>query len=168
MDAPPAAATYLTAPSLGAYEGYDDALDYGVRGSPLAAAEAMAVMSRLRDMGAFGPGGSVLDMGCGVGFLLKEAMAISPSPSSPHFGLDKSQAMVLAAMRHLRPDAGGGSTATLPPKVRRVNIKDITQVQAVLTPTPPSSSSLSSRCYKFDLVVCCNVISHIDPRPTVG
>ena len=103
--------------------------------------------------GAFAPGKNVLDLGCGPGFLLKEAATISPFPSSPHFGLDESASMVLHAMRHLQPPNpvnAASASAAAGPRVRHVGICDASKVHAALR----QQSSGSDACYQFDLIVC--------------
>lgn len=149
--------TYLTTPSLGAYDGYVDATDYGVQGFPPAMAEAKGIIHLLEGLGVFGPGKTVLDLGCGPGFLLRETMAISPSShDNPHFGLDESQRMVLNAMRYLHPSSAD-ATAT-PPKVRQADIRNHSDVRAALR------QQGSNKFHRFDLIICSNVLTHVDPR----
>jgi len=123
--------TYLVTPS-GAYAGYTDSVDYGVRGFPLVLAEAKAIISRLQGIGVFAPGKNLLDLGCGPGFLLKEAATISLSPGSPHFGLDESTSMVLYAIRYLQLPNPSNVDAAAGPKVRCVDIRDASKVRAAL------------------------------------
>lgn len=118
------AASFVIAPT-GAYVSYTSADDYAARGHPLALSEARHLVRVLQDERVLAPGASVLDLGCGAGFLLEEAARISPA--GRHYGGDAFSNMTLIAMRHLRSACGSAA-----PKVRRADVREPQQLRAVL------------------------------------
>lgn len=82
-------------------------------------------MTALQNSGAFGPGMTALDLGCGPGFFLKEAATVSST--GQHFGVGKSARMVAYAIRHVHKP--GNAVA---PKIRKADIREPSQLRAAL------------------------------------